>query len=156
VASVFALTATCALLIGVSDLAGVSADASILDAWLATVLAAVVGLTAEALLAWEIGGRFHPGYSILGAGLIALGRAARSIAGRGIALVAFIVVLGGAYALTAFAPAATPLVAGGGVLIWSVARYLRWRSDSQREQEEIDRAPAAVPATPDPLSVRTG
>ncbi|WP_117213939.1 protein kinase domain-containing protein [Allorhizocola rhizosphaerae] len=142
VASIFAMTAICALLIGVSDLAGVAQDASIVDAWLAAILAALVGLTAEALLAWEIGGRFHPGYSILGAGLIALGRAARSIAGRGIALIVALVVLGGGYALTAYAPAVTPLAAGGGVLVWTVWRYLRWRVESRREEEEIDRAAA--------------
>lgn len=139
VAGVFVMAVVCTVLVGTSDLAGVVPDATILDAWLATVLAAAVALTFEALLAWEIGGRFHPRYSILGAGMIALGRAARSIAGRGIALAVVAGCLAGGYALTVFAPVLTPVVAGGGVIVWAVGRFLAWRGDSGREQADAER-----------------
>ncbi|MGI5247121.1 serine/threonine-protein kinase [Dactylosporangium sp. CA-139066] len=139
VAGVVALAALCTLFIGVSDIANWASDGAILDAWLALVLAAAVALTFESLLAWEIGGRFHPRYSMLGAGMIALGRAARSIAGRGIALLVIVALVVGGYLLTVLAPLATPLVAGAAVVVWAVWRYLRWRADAAEERRDIDR-----------------
>jgi tRNA A-37 threonylcarbamoyl transferase component Bud32 len=139
VAGVFLMGVVCALLISVSDITGhVSVD-SVLDAWVATVFTLLSTLTVESLLAWEIGGRFHPRYSMLGAGFIALGRAARSVAGRGIALGVVLGVLGGAYLLTVFLPVATPLAAGGGVLVWAVLRYLGWCADRDRERADAER-----------------
>lgn len=139
VAGVFLMGVVCALMVSVSDITGhVSVD-SVLDAWVATVFSLLSTLTVEALLAWEIGGRFHPRYSILGAGFTALGRAARRTTGRGIALGVVLGVLGGAYLLTVFLPVAVPLVAGGGVLVWAVLRYLRWCADRDRERADAER-----------------
>jgi serine/threonine protein kinase len=139
VAGVFVLGVLCALLISVSDIAGqVSAD-TIVSAWVATVFAIAAALTFEAVLAWEIGGRFHPRYSILGAGFISLGRAARSIRGRGIALAVVVGVLGGAYLLTTFLPTLTPVVVGGAVIVWAVARYLAWQREMAEEETEARR-----------------
>lgn len=137
VAGVFMMAVLCTLLVAVSDIAGWASDAAILDAWVAVVLGAAAVLAFETLLAWEIGGRFHPQYSMLGAGMIVLGRAARSIAGRGIALVVLVALAAGAYLLTAAAPLATPLVAGGGSIVWAFWRYLQWRSDEVRIRERI-------------------
>lgn len=139
VAGVFVLGVLCALLISVSDIAGQVPTDTIVDAWVATIFAIATALSFEAVLAWEIGGRFHPRYSLLGAGFIALGRAARSIRGRGIALGVVVGVLGGAYLLTAFLPMVTPLIVGGAVIIWAVARYLAWRTEQEREEAEAQR-----------------
>ena len=138
VAGVFLMAALCALLISVSDIVGAASDAAVLDAWVATVFAGMTALTVESVLAWEIGGRFHPRYSMLGAAFIALGRAARSVAGRGMAL-AVLVLVAAAAALTAYQPVVTPLLAGAGIVAWAVPRYTRWRADREHEQAEADR-----------------
>ncbi|HEX4701028.1 MAG TPA: serine/threonine-protein kinase [Pseudonocardiaceae bacterium] len=139
VAGVFVLGVFCALLISLSDVAGRVPNSTIVDAWVATVFAITSTLTFESVLAWEIGGRFHPRYSILGAGFIALGRAARSIRGRGIALGVVVGVLGGTYILTVLAPVVTPLVIGGAVIIWTVVRYVDWCVEREREQADAER-----------------
>jgi len=139
VAGLALLGAACALLIAVGDIAGHASDAAILDAWTATVFAVGLALGCEAALAWEIGGRFHPRYSMLGAGFIALGRAARTVSGRGIALVVVAGVLGAGYVLAVFAPVALPLAVGGGALLWTVRRHLSWSADWERERAEIER-----------------
>ena len=133
VAGVFLMGVMCALLVSVSDIAGRVPGTTILDAWVATVFAVAATLTVESILSWEIGGRFHPRYSILGAGFIALGRAARTVAGRGLALGVGVAGLGGAYLLTVLWPVATPLVLGGATTVWAVARYLSWCADRDRE-----------------------
>ncbi|MEY9893382.1 serine/threonine protein kinase [Catenulispora sp. MAP5-51] len=140
VAGVFLMGLLCALTVSVSDIAGQVPGTTILRAWVATVFAVASTLGFESLLAWEIGGRFHPRYSMLGAGLILLGRAARTIAGRGIALAVTAGVLAGAYLLTVYQPVTTPLVLGGTTIVWAVARYLSWRTDAARERAAVERA----------------
>jgi serine/threonine protein kinase len=140
VAGVFLMGLVCALTVSVSDIAGQVPGTTILRAWVATVFAIASTLGFESLLAWEIGGRFHPRYSILGAGLIVLGRAARTIAGRGIALGVTAAVLVGAYVLTVYQPVTTPLILGGATILWAVARYLTWRDDAARERDAVERA----------------
>lgn len=140
VAGVFLMGLLCALTVSVSDIAGQVPGTTILRAWVATVFAVASTLGFESLLAWEIGGRFHPRYSMLGAGLILLGRAARTIAGRGIALAVTAGVLAGAYLLTVYQPVTTPLVLGGTTIVWAVARYLSWRADAARERAAVERA----------------
>jgi hypothetical protein len=134
VAGVALMMTVCALLVSVSDMSGAASDAAVLNAWVATVFAGGAALAAEAVLAWEIGGRFHPRYSTLGGAFIALGRAARSVAGRRLSLVLTVAV--GAVAFTAFLPMLTPVVAGVATVAWAVPRYLRWRTDFEREQAE--------------------
>jgi len=140
VAGVFLMSLLCALTVSVSDIAGQVPGTTILRAWVATVFAIASTLGFESLLAWEIGGRFHPRYSILGAGFIALGRAARTIAGRGMALAVTAGFLAGAYLLTVYQPVFTPLVLGGATIFWAVARYLSWRADAARERAAVERA----------------
>jgi len=149
VAGLFVMGAVLALLISVSDIAGPASNATILDAWVAAAFSLTAALAAEGALAWEIGGPFHPRYSMLGNGFILLGRAASSIVGRGIALGVIAAVLGAAYLLTAFFPVAAPLVAGGGVLIWATARYSSWSrdhanelADAEQGRRELDAAAA--------------
>ena len=139
VAGMALLGVLCALFVSVGDIAGRASDAAILDAWVATVFALAAALGCEAALAWEIGGRFHPRYSMLGAGFIALGRAARSALRRGMALAVVVAVLGAAYGLAVFAPVAVPLAAGAGALLWTARRHLSWSADQEREQAEIER-----------------
>jgi serine/threonine protein kinase len=138
VAGVFLMVSVCALVTGVSDLTGIASDAAVLDAWVATAFAAVAALTVETVLAWEIGGRFHPRYSTLGTAFTALGRAAGSLAGRGLAMAVFALVAV-AVALTAHLPVISPLAAAAGIIGWAVPRYMRWHSDQERERAEADR-----------------
>lgn len=140
VAGVFLMGLLCALTVGVSDIAGQVPGTTILRAWVATVFAIASTLGFESLLAWEIGGRFHPRYSILGGGLILLGRAARTMAGRGVALGVTVAVLAGAYLLTVYQPVFTPLVLGGSTIVWAVRRYLAWRAEAARERDAVERA----------------
>ncbi|GID32026.1 protein kinase domain-containing protein [Paractinoplanes brasiliensis] len=139
VAGVFLMIALCAVLIGVSDAVAPASDSAVLNAWVATMFAGLAALTAEAVLAWEIGGRFHPRYSTLGAAFIALGRAARSVAGRGIAVAVLLGVLAVAAVLTAYQPMVTPLLGGLGIVSWAVPRFMRWRTDQEHERAEADR-----------------
>ena len=88
---------------------------------------------------WEIGGRFHPAYSLLGAGMIALGRAARTIAGRGIALVVVAGVLGALGFLAVHFPAALPLVVAVVVVVWTTRRFQAWRTEEQERREIVNR-----------------
>ncbi|MEV6343261.1 serine/threonine-protein kinase [Actinoplanes sp. NPDC051851] len=138
VAGVFLTDAVCALLICLSDILGTASDTAVVDAWAATAFASLAALTVETALAWEIGGRFHPRYSTLGTAFIALGRAARSVAGRGMALGAVAVVLV-ALGLTVYRPVLPPVVCGVAIVVWAVPRYLRWRVESEREEAEADR-----------------
>ncbi|RSM64702.1 hypothetical protein DMB66_18825 [Actinoplanes sp. ATCC 53533] len=139
VAGVFLMTSLCGVLIAVSDAVAPASDSAVLNAWVATMFAGAAALTAEAVLAWEIGGRFHPRYSTLGAAFIALGRAARSLTGRGIAVVVLLGVLGLAAVLTAYQPMITPLLAGLGSVAWAVPRYMHWQTDREQERAEADR-----------------
>jgi uncharacterized Zn-binding protein involved in type VI secretion len=135
---VFVAAVLCALLVSVSDVVAVVSPHIIVDAWVATAFSTAAMLAFEAVPAWEIGGRFHPRYSILGAAFIALGHAARSIQGRGIALVAIVAGLGGAYLLSVFFPVVTPLAMGGLVSIWSAVRYLAWCTERDQERAEAE------------------
>jgi hypothetical protein len=139
VGGVFLMTGLSGALIAVSDAVGPASDGAVLNAWVATMFSSVAALTAEAALAWEIGGRFPPRYSTLGATFIALGRAARSVTGRGIAVLVLLGMLGLAAMLTAFQPMVTPLLAGLGIVAWAAPRYMRWRTDQEHEQAEADR-----------------
>jgi hypothetical protein len=143
VAGVAALATVWALLVAVSDVAEVSSDATVLAAWLVTMFSLSVVLTAESLLAWEIGGGFHPRYSLLGAGRIALGRRARSVLGRRSALLVVLGCVGGLVAVAVLSPvlmsAAPALLAP----LWAWRRYLRWQDDRVRERSEIERAERA-------------
>lgn len=140
VAGVFLMGLLCALTVGVSDIAGQVPGTTILRAWVATVFAIASTLGFESLLAWEIGGRFHPRYSMLGGGIIALGRAARTMAGRGLALGVTVTVLAGVYVLTVYQPVFTPLVLGGSTIVWAVRRYLSWRGEVADEAAAIEQA----------------
>ena len=138
-AGVAVMAALCAALIGASDCVGAVPGSTVVRAWVCTVLALTVALAGESVLAWEIGGRFHPRFSLLGSGFIVLGRAAGSVAGRGIALFATAAVLGGLYSLTVFMPVVTPVLLGVGAAVSAVARYLAWHRQSEREEADAAR-----------------
>jgi len=140
VAGVCVLGAVCALLVAVGDLAGQVAPSTILDAWVATVFGGTAALGVEAALGWEIGGRFHPGHSLLGAGFIALGRLARTVARRRFALGACAITLGAGYVLTVYLPVVTPVLAGAGAIISAVPRYLSWRRRCAEEERLAEQA----------------
>ncbi len=133
VAGVAAIAVMLFALVSVSDVAEVAGDAQIVDAWLASVVALAVTLLGESLLAWDAGGRFHPAYSLLGAGRIALGRAARQLLLRRIAVPVVLVALLGLAALTVFQPVFTPFVLAALVVMWTVQRHLAWRAQDRRE-----------------------
>ncbi|WP_309111934.1 serine/threonine-protein kinase [Saccharothrix sp.] len=128
-------------LVGVSDAAGVATDAQVLDAWFAVVAALAVVLVAESLLAWSAGGRFHPAYSLLGAGAIALGRVARNLIARRIAVPVVLVCLAVLGLLTVVWPVLTPIAVAGGTVAWAVARHMAWR-EQDREESAIVAGPS--------------
>ncbi|NUT93584.1 MAG: serine/threonine-protein kinase [Saccharothrix sp.] len=124
-------------LVGLSDVAGVATDAQVLDAWFAVVVALAVVTVAESLLAWDAGGRFHPAYSFLGAGAMALGRVARGLLARRIAVpvvLAFLVVLG---LSTVVRPVVTPAVVAAVTVAWAVRRHLAWRAQDRQERDIV-------------------
>jgi serine/threonine protein kinase len=140
VAGVVALATVWVLMVGLSDIVDVSSDATVVDAWFATVASLLVVLAAESLLAWQIGGGFHPRYSMLGSGIITIGRLARSVAGRGITLPVLLGILGAGAVLSVFVPVITPIVTAAVIAVWTVARFDRWRTDRAREQASIEQA----------------
>ena len=125
-------------LVSVGDAAGIATDAQIVDTWLASVVALAMALVAESLLAWDAGGRFHPAYSVLGAGRIVLGRVARQLLIRRIAVPAVLVALAVLAALTVFQPVFTPFVLAAAVVVWTVQRHLAWRAQDRRELEIVN------------------
>ncbi len=139
VSGVAAFAAGLVLMVGVSDIAGVASDASILDAWFAVVASCAVVLAAESVLAWEIGGRYLR-YSLLGAGVIALGRWARTVRRRQLALPVLLGVLAAVLALAVFAPVITPVAAAVAISAWAVARFQAWQGEVRQERADIARA----------------
>ncbi|EWM12180.1 protein kinase [Kutzneria sp. 744] len=125
------------VLVGISDWVGIATDAQIVDAWFAVSAALVTTTLAESLLAWETGGRFHPRYSFLGAGAMALGRASRTLLDRRAATPVVLAALALLAALTIYLPAATPLVLCGSMLVWTVRRHARYREDLRHEREIV-------------------
>ena len=83
---------------------------------------------------------FHPRYSLLGAGLVGLGRAARAVLVRRAALPVVLGVVGGLGALAVFAPVLLSLAPAVLVPFWAWRRYARWEADRVREQAEIELA----------------
>jgi hypothetical protein len=139
-AGVAAIAAFLFALIGLSDVVPFASDAQIIDTWVGVVAALLLGLVSESVLAWDTGGRFHPAYSMLGAGRVALGRLARRLITRRIAGPALLVTVAALAALTIFAPVVLPFLVAFLMLPWTVHRYLAWR-DQDRREEEILRRP---------------
>jgi serine/threonine protein kinase len=144
------------LFTGASDITPVASNATIVDAWLMAAAALGLTLALEALLAWQIGGRYHPEYSLMGAGLITLGRAARSVRRRNLSLVVVVAVLGVGYAIAVFVPQVIPPIVAVGVAVWACARYMRWLGDHEREEAEAQARNRAVAnqAANEPAPVR--
>ncbi|TCO52917.1 serine/threonine-protein kinase [Actinocrispum wychmicini] len=121
-------------LIGFSNAMGVATRSQIDDGWLAAVIALTVTTVTESLLAWDTGGRFHPAYSFLGAGSIALGRASRNLIARRIAVPVVLVILAVLGTLTVYRPVVPPFVLAAGTVVWAVRRHLAWREQDRRER----------------------
>ena len=148
VVGVAVLAAIEGLLIALSDAIGTGSDATIVSAWLVMVLGMTVVLAGESLLAWEIGGGFHPRYSMLGAGLVELGRGARAVLARRAALPVVLGIVFGLGAVAVFVPvlmAVTPAVL---TPFWAWRRFARWEDDRVREQAEIEQAERERQAEP--------
>lgn len=139
VSGVVAVAVLLAMLVGVADLAGFATDVAVLDGWFAVVIATAATLTTESLLAWEIGGRYHPRYSLLGAGAITLGRFARSIQGRTPALLSVLAGVAVAGGVAVIAPVVGPLIAVAVVAVGTVSRVRRWRADQAELREIVQR-----------------
>ncbi|MEU7524888.1 serine/threonine-protein kinase [Saccharothrix sp. NPDC042600] len=122
-------------LVGLSDAAGVATDAQVFDAWFAVVAALAVVLTAESLLAWSAGGRFHPAYSLPGAGAIVLGRVARNLLARRVAVPVVLACLVGLGVVTVVSPVVVPCAVAAVTVAWAVGRHLAWRAQDRRERE---------------------
>ncbi|RDI24509.1 protein kinase domain-containing protein [Lentzea flaviverrucosa] len=121
-------------LVTFSEVVGFASEAQILDAYLASVVALTVVLVTESLLAWDAGERYHPAYSFFGGGRVVLGRIARRLLTRRIAVPAVLVALAGLAALTAFQPVFVPFLVVALMVVWTVQRYLAWR---ERDREEL-------------------
>ncbi|UKD57155.1 serine/threonine protein kinase [Amycolatopsis sp. FU40] len=146
-AGVAAVTAFLLALLGLSDVAEVASDAQIVDSWVGLAAAALLVLVSESLLAWESGGRFHPAYSLLGAGRVALGRLARRLLARRTAVPAALAAVAGLAALTVVAPLAAPFLAAFLILPWTVQRSMAWRAQDRREREILARAGGGGPSS---------
>ncbi|MET8996650.1 protein kinase [Amycolatopsis sp. NPDC004169] len=138
-AGVAAIAAVLFALIGLSDVVDFASDVQIIDSWVGVVAALLLGLVSESILAWDSGGRFHPAYSLLGAGRVAVGRLARSLIARRIAGPVAVAVVLGLIALTVFAPAVMPFAVAFSLLPWTVQRSLAWRNQDRREREILAR-----------------
>ncbi|GAA3039846.1 serine/threonine-protein kinase [Actinokineospora globicatena] len=145
-AGVAAIAAVLFALVGLGDVVDVATDAQVVDSWVGVVAALLLGLVSESALAWDCGGRFHPAYSLLGAGRVALGRLARNLVARRIAGPALLAALAGLGALTIFAPVVTPFLVAFLLLPWTVQRYLAWRAQDRREREILARPRADRPS----------
>ncbi|MGW4393879.1 protein kinase domain-containing protein [Amycolatopsis nivea] len=146
-AGVAAVTAFLLALLGLSDVAEVASDAQIVDSWVGLAAAALLVLVSESLLAWESGGRFHPAYSLLGAGRVALGRLARRLLARRTAVPAALAAVAGLAVLTVVAPVAAPFLAAFLILPWTVQRSMAWRAQDRREREILARADGGGPSS---------
>ncbi|MCG8915215.1 protein kinase [Actinokineospora sp. PR83] len=138
-AGVAAVAAVLFALVGFGDVVDAASDAQVVDAWVGVVAALLLGLVSEGVLAWDSGGRFHPAYSLLGAGRVVLGRLARSITARRIAGPAFLAALTALAVLTVFAPVAAPFLVAFLLLPWAVQRHLAWRAQDRHEREILAR-----------------
>jgi eukaryotic-like serine/threonine-protein kinase len=144
-AGVFTVGVGLFVLIGLGDMIGMVSNAVVLDAWFGTVAALLVTLVAESLLAWEIGGRYHPAYSLLGAGRLGARGIAQALLRTRTSMPVVIGLLAALGALTVFFPVVTPFVVAAFVIVWAVQRHVAWTEDRSREQEIVNR-----PGTPDP------
>jgi hypothetical protein len=138
-AGVAAIAAFLFALVGLSDVVDVASDAQIVNAWVGVVAALLLGLVSESVLAWDAGGRFHPAYSLLGAGRVALGRLARNLVARRIAGPALLATVAALATLTIVAPVVTPFLVAFLLLPWTVRRARAWRDQDDREREILAR-----------------
>ncbi|WP_428966176.1 serine/threonine protein kinase [Micromonospora fluostatini] len=136
VGGVCAMAVVLVMLVGLGDAADVVSDAAIVDAWFAVVASVAVALTVESLLAWTIGGRFRP-YSMLVAAAVTVGRLARRVTGRWLALAVVGGLFVGAGLVTAYAPVVTPVAVAVLMVVWTIARYLAWLDEVERERADI-------------------
>ncbi|WET76206.1 protein kinase [Amycolatopsis sp. QT-25] len=138
-AGVAAIAAFLFALVGLGDVADVASEAQIVSSWVGVVAALVLGLVSEGVLAWDSGGRFHPAYSLLGAGRVALGRLARSLVARRIAGPALLAAVAALVVLTVFSPVVTPFLVAFLLPPWAFQRYLAWRAQDRHEHEILAR-----------------
>ncbi|WP_158634217.1 protein kinase [Amycolatopsis sp. WAC 04197] len=138
-AGVAAIAAFLFALVALGDVADVASEAQVVNSWVGAAAALVLGLVSESVLAWDSGGRFHPAYSLLGAGRVALGRLARSIVARRIAGPASLAAAGTLVVLTIFAPAVLPFLVAFLLPPWAFRRYLDWRAQDRRERAILAR-----------------
>ncbi|MGV9365783.1 protein kinase domain-containing protein, partial [Amycolatopsis sp. NPDC003731] len=138
-AGVAAIAAVLFALVGLSDVVGFASDVQIVDSWVGLAAALLLGLVSESVLAWDSGGRFHPAYSLLGAGRVAAGRLARRLVALRIAGPVALAVVLGLIVLTVFAPAVLPFAVAFSLLPWTVQRAVAWRDQDRREREILAR-----------------
>ncbi|GAA1775298.1 protein kinase domain-containing protein [Luedemannella helvata] len=151
VAGVCFLVAGWIALLTASDAAGWATDTDIGLGWVGAAVCAGVSLVAECLFAMEVGGRFHPRFSMSGAGPIALRPLGRWLRRAWLpASLATLAVLAGMTAAAVRYPQAIAAATTVGHLAWLVRRWLHWR----RHRAEQDARHAAAerrwpPRTPE-------
>lgn len=141
VAGVSLMAAGWIALIAASDAAGRAGDTAIAVAWVGAAVCAAVSLVVECLLAVEVGGRFHPRYSIPGAGGIALGPLGRWMQRAWLpAGLATLAGLAGIAVVALRFPQAIAASTTAGHLLWVLHRWRAWRSQVAGEDALIAQA----------------
>jgi hypothetical protein len=138
VAGICLMAALWFLIITVSDLVQSVSNAAITLAWVGTSVCLPVALTAECLLAGEIGARFHPRYSMPGAGVIALRPIGRWMQGSPLpAAGAILLAAAGTGLLAVNFPLLLVAVTTAGQLGWVLRRLRAWRVQLRIEDAQI-------------------
>ena len=151
-----------AVVIAICDVVPFAGGGAVDGAWACAALSTVVLAAAEGWLVAEIGGPYHPRFSLAALLVGAGGGAGRATLRRGgwVGLLLAGVAVAGLVAATAFLPWLLPLATAAAHLAWTRARHRRWAADraeraaqleqARRELREAREGPGPGAGQPDP------